>query len=275
MSFSPWIKIEATFPDKPEVIAIATRLKMRDSDTATGKLVRLLVWADANSVDGTAMTITRAFIDRLVSCKGFAAALTAVGWLTGEDGNLTLVNFERHNGESAKKRAVETRKKQNQRAGQKEGKVKDKCPDTTGTNVPSSSGQDGGPEEEIEIDKKESECAPAGVGTNFAELALRVVSHYPRREKFNAAIVIVESQLRQGEDGDAMIAGTKAIAEVIKELPAAHNNRFVPSAETFFRLKRWQDDPQAFRRDATPAHGSRDPASVSDEAVRKALGGRA
>lgn len=31
MSFAPWIKIETTLPDKPEVIAMAAMLKPRDT----------------------------------------------------------------------------------------------------------------------------------------------------------------------------------------------------------------------------------------------------
>jgi hypothetical protein len=147
MSFSPWIKIETTLPDKPEVIAMAARLRMKDPDTVTGKLVRIWVWADANSIDGHQLAITPAFIDRLTACKGFAAAMEAVGWLViGGDGLLSFPGFDRHNGDSAKKRATEARKKQKQRGG------KD-C--DTGTNVPPPPGQTGGPEEEIELGERE------------------------------------------------------------------------------------------------------------------------
>lgn len=152
MSFAPWIKIETTTPDKPEIIAMATRLRMKDPDTVTGKLVRLWAWADQNSVDGIGVTVTRAFIDRLVFCKGFAKALESEGWLDGPDGAINFPNFERHNGDSAKRRALETRKKQDQRAG----KNRDKSPPDGGTNVPQPSGQKGGPEEELDKGERES-----------------------------------------------------------------------------------------------------------------------
>jgi hypothetical protein len=152
MSFAPWIKIETTTPDKPEVIAMAVRLRMKDPDTVTGKLVRLWAWADANSIDGHDLCIPRASIDRLTACKGFAAAMEAVGWLIERDGMLTFPGFDRHNGDSAKRRATEARKKQRQRGG-------DKAPDAggkkTGTNVPDPAGQNRGPEEEIESGERE------------------------------------------------------------------------------------------------------------------------
>lgn len=146
MSFAPWIKIETTTPDKPEVVAMAARLRMSDPDTVVGKLVRLWAWADANSVDGHEISITRAFVDRLTACKGFAAAMESVGWLEGADMLLSFPGFSRHNGDSAKKRAGEARKKQNQRGGKK---------DKPGKNVPEPAGQTGGPEEEIDSGERE------------------------------------------------------------------------------------------------------------------------
>ena len=273
MSFATWIKFEITTPDKPEVVSMAARLKFRDADLVTGKLVRIWGWADLNSVDGSHLPITRAFIDRLVSCRGFAAALEAVGWLSGPDGDISFTNFDRHNGDSAKKRAVETRKKQRQREGRKGAVKGDGSPPEpgtgTGTNVPpdpgQKDGQEGGLEEELELENKGINN-PAG-GREIGQEAIRIVSHYPRREKMNAALEIVAYQLRQGEDAEAMLAGTKAASEVIRGNPAYG---YFPSAESFFRDKRWADDPATLIRNATRAN-----AGVSDDAVSAALGGRA
>lgn len=130
---------------------MATHLRMKDPDTAVGKLVRLWIWADANSVDGQALAITFAFIDRLTACKGFAAAMEKVGWLvTGSDGLLTFPGFHRHNGDSAKRRAAETRKKHLQR-----GAARDKCPGDDGTNVPAKTGKRPGPELEGDLGERE------------------------------------------------------------------------------------------------------------------------
>lgn len=88
-----------------------------DQDAITGKLVRLWSWADQTSRDGHAVSVTSAFLDRLTICPGFAAALRKVGWLTGEDGNLCFPNFELHNGETAKARALTNRRQAKFRNG--------------------------------------------------------------------------------------------------------------------------------------------------------------
>lgn len=111
-----WIKVEMTTPDKPEVQAMAAALGI-DPDAVVGKLIRLWVWADAQSVDGNALIVTETFLDRLTYCAGFAAALRAVGWLDGADGNLSLPNFAVHNGQTAKNRAVTGRRVKGWRAG--------------------------------------------------------------------------------------------------------------------------------------------------------------
>lgn len=120
MSLVPWIKIEHTLPDKPEVIRIAAELRI-DQDAVTGKLLRLWIWADQNTVDGESMTITEAFIDRLTGQKKFAKAMRTAGWLEGADGALTFPGFHRHNGETAKGRAETNRRVANHRQRNRKG----------------------------------------------------------------------------------------------------------------------------------------------------------
>lgn len=109
-----WIKLEHATPDKPEIDSIANACGI-DHDSAFGKCVRLWIWADQQSVDGDALSVTCAFIDRLVFCPGFAKAMRAVGWLDGRDGRLSIPNFDLHNGETAKKRAQTAKRNANLR----------------------------------------------------------------------------------------------------------------------------------------------------------------
>jgi hypothetical protein len=97
----PWIKIETATPDKPEICAIATRLRI-DTDSVVGKLVRLWSWAEVNRVNGNDIGVTKEFIDKLVGRKGFAEALEAAGWLKAQGETLQFPNFERHNGNASK-----------------------------------------------------------------------------------------------------------------------------------------------------------------------------
>ncbi len=97
----PWIKLESATPDKPEICAIATRLRL-DTDSVVGKLVRLWSWAEVNRVNGNDIGVTKEFLDKLVGRKGFADALEAAGWLIVKGESLQFPNFERHNGNASK-----------------------------------------------------------------------------------------------------------------------------------------------------------------------------
>lgn len=101
----PWIKIEICLPDKPEVTAMANILGI-DSDAVVGKLIRIWGWADTHTLNGNASGVTNSFIDRYTHCVGFADALRKVGWLSGRDAAIEFPNFNRHNGQTAKTRAL-------------------------------------------------------------------------------------------------------------------------------------------------------------------------
>jgi hypothetical protein len=100
-----WIKLQKDTPDKPEVLAIASRMNL-DPDAVVGKLVRIWSWFDTHTVDGNAISVTYSLLDRLAGISGFAEQMTFVGWLNQDGHVLTLPNFTYHNGETAKKRAL-------------------------------------------------------------------------------------------------------------------------------------------------------------------------
>lgn len=100
-----WIKLQKDTPDKPEVLAIASRLGI-DPDAVVGKLVRVWSWFDTHTTDGNASCVTFAFLDRLAGVTGFAEQVSLVGWLEQDGSELRLPNFKYHNGETGKKRAL-------------------------------------------------------------------------------------------------------------------------------------------------------------------------
>lgn len=114
MAFA-WIKIEDTTPDKPEVWAMAEQLGI-DADAVVGKLVRIWIWADHQTIDGNAHSVTKALLDRCAGVEGFADAMMEAGWLVATPAGVSFVNFDRHNGETAKKRAQTSRRVQRHRA---------------------------------------------------------------------------------------------------------------------------------------------------------------
>jgi hypothetical protein len=99
-----WIKVEAVTPDKPEVHEIAEALQI-DPETALGHLFRVWIWADQHSLSGDALSVTDVTLDSIARRNGFAQAMRNAGWLKGA-GRVSFPNFERHNGKTAKNRAL-------------------------------------------------------------------------------------------------------------------------------------------------------------------------
>ena len=82
-----------------------------------------------------------------------------------------------------------------------------------------------------------------------------IVALYPRRQGVAAACELVAGWLRKGDSAEAIVSGTRAHAAVIAQLPSGGLNAFVESAETFFRKRAWEDDPQARLRQAANGSG--------------------
>lgn len=102
--------------DDPAVVLISSAVKISE-DEAVGKLFRLWCWADRHTKDGRAPAITIPWIDRYVGKRGFADAMVLAGWLVVTPEGITIPNFDRHNGESAKSRANATERKRTSRTG--------------------------------------------------------------------------------------------------------------------------------------------------------------
>jgi hypothetical protein len=100
-----WIKLTHATPDKPEVARMAGLLGI-DHDAVVGKLVRLWIWADQQTLNGNAPSVSKALLDRVTYATGFADALEKVGWLDEENGECSFPNFDRHNGQTSKARAL-------------------------------------------------------------------------------------------------------------------------------------------------------------------------
>ena len=100
-----WIKLQKDTFDKPEVLAIATRMDI-DPDAVVGKLCRIWAWFDTHTTHGNASCVTFSFVDRYVGVTGFAEQVALVGWLAQDGHDLRLPNFDYHNGETSKTRAL-------------------------------------------------------------------------------------------------------------------------------------------------------------------------
>ena len=110
-----WLKFEKATLDKPEVFAIAARLGI-DPDAVVGKLMRVWSWFDTHTVDGNAAGVTPALLDRIAGATGFVSAMHESGWVVVDEGGVSLPNFDRHTGETAKKRALTAKRVADHRA---------------------------------------------------------------------------------------------------------------------------------------------------------------
>lgn len=109
-----WIKLDLFTPDKPEIYAIAAALGIADN-AALGAVTRFWCWADINSVNGK-IKCTCGQVDAIARQPGLAKALSDVGWLILGDAYVTLPHFKRHNGATAKRRALAQVRNQRYRA---------------------------------------------------------------------------------------------------------------------------------------------------------------
>lgn len=116
-----WIKVDCEIHRRREVKLLCKKMGVKP-DHMVGTLVRFWAWADGETENGMLESITRDIIDDEVGFDGFASALEGVGWLLVADDGCILPNFEKHNGQSAKRRASDQRRKAHARK-QSNGKV--------------------------------------------------------------------------------------------------------------------------------------------------------
>lgn len=114
-----WIKMRGNLWDDPRVSKLCDLC-----DCAEAQIVGGLYWlwatADQHTEDGVMPCLTLRQIDRKTGIQGFGEALCAIGWLADHPEGVRIVNFEEHNGASAKKRAVTAKRVANHRAGNAE-----------------------------------------------------------------------------------------------------------------------------------------------------------
>jgi hypothetical protein len=159
-----WIKLETATLNKPEVLEAAELLNITRRE-AVGLFADYFAWLDQHLVDddvvpvnqgqnrdkcpGVVPMVSRRSVENILACPGFAAVLEAINWAKFDDRarTLTVINYERHNGKTAKTRALEQRKKALQR-----DKLSRTCPVVIGT--------DAGPElRSVEVTSKSSSTA--------------------------------------------------------------------------------------------------------------------
>jgi hypothetical protein len=110
-----WIKWDKGLAWKPEVLAIAAKLKMTRKEVAA-TLMELWEWADEITEDGHAPSVTFVTVDERTGVAGLSRAMSEVRWLHQTDEGVCFPKFERHNGASAKARLLAAERKRHERS---------------------------------------------------------------------------------------------------------------------------------------------------------------
>jgi hypothetical protein len=113
---SEWIKTETHIHEKVEVAMIAEHTGL-DLDTVVGKLVRVWAWASRNCyADGVTDVTALRVIREITRTDTFDEAMVKCGWVAIKGDKITFANFDRHNSQSAKERALASRRMSKKRS---------------------------------------------------------------------------------------------------------------------------------------------------------------
>lgn len=105
-----WVKMRSNLWDDPRVTKLVD-LTTANEATVIGALYWLWTTADQHTQDGAMPGLTTRAIDRKTGLQGFADGLVAIGWLSENESGVCLERFDEHNGESAKRRLVDAKRK--------------------------------------------------------------------------------------------------------------------------------------------------------------------
>lgn len=83
---------------------------------AHGLALAVWHWAETQTVDGFVQGIQPEDIDQAIGFPGLAQSMVDVGWLVFSDEGVTLPEWEKHNGDGAKQRLLNSRRQQAYRA---------------------------------------------------------------------------------------------------------------------------------------------------------------
>lgn len=111
-----WIKVEHHIHEKTEVAMIADHTGL-DTDQVIGKLIKVWAWASRNCrADGVTNVTALRIIREMTTCANFDEAMINCGWICAKGDKISFANFDRHNSQSAKDRALGAIRKAKQRS---------------------------------------------------------------------------------------------------------------------------------------------------------------
>lgn len=227
-----WIKMRSNLWDDPRVSRLCD-LTDQGEAAVIGALYWLWAAADQHTETGVMTGLSLRQIDRKTGLAGFAQALCDIGWIAECEGGVCIVNFEEHNGASAKRRTLEAKRKADAR--------KTSAPNADKGRT--ETGQDAELEREKEKEKEKKKNKPS-------TSAKRRRTYTPEFEEFWSAYP------KKSGKGDAQDAWTKINpnaelkAKILWSLEAQkrshdwtkENGKYIPNPSTWLNQDRWEDE---------------------------------
>lgn len=226
-----WIKLEVATLDKPEVAQMARVLGIKHGE-ALELLLRFWAWIDANSVDGHVDGLVDTDVDEMMRCAGFSGVMQMIGWLKCDNENqrIEIPHADRHNGESAKKRALKNRRQSDWR-----GRVDARVDAATST----SPSQKASTREEKRRETPLRVVAPHGARPDTPSPAFVAFwDAYPATKRRVARKTCAEVWAKGGLDeaADQIIGHVAAMART-----SQWQTGYEPAPLTYLRQRRWED----------------------------------
>jgi len=139
-----WIKMRCELQTHPKVVRILSATNS-DKFRVIGGLHAVWSIFDAHSTDGVLLGYKPEAMDAVIGWPGFSKAMIEVEWLSFNGQAIVMPEFSSHNGQSAKRRAEDQKRKRNGRKvpAQDADEIRTEC----------------GPEE-IREEKKDKDLAP-------------------------------------------------------------------------------------------------------------------
>lgn len=234
-----WIPVRTNIHDDPAVLGISMQTGL-DEDSVVGKLLRIWGWAQGQTVSGVVPNVTAEWINRRVNRTGFAEAMSAQGWLCLRTGTIEIPKFERWLGKGAKRRLLDTQRKNLVR------KMSASCPQ----NVRST-------EEKKREEKEESPPKPPQGGERRVKKPKQILNQeqmesfeifwesYPRRE----ARARAERAFAKINPDEAKLQTIMAAIEkqkvhgCLENLFGPDGRSLIPHPASWLNARRWEDKP--------------------------------
>lgn len=110
-----WIKMRLDLQSHPKVVRILSATQA-DKFRVIGGLHAVWAIFDTHSEDGLLHGYTPVALDHVIGWTGFAQAMMDVDWLSWDGSQtLSMPEFQEHNGQSAKRRAEDQKRKRDER----------------------------------------------------------------------------------------------------------------------------------------------------------------